>query len=329
MSLAVLIVGCSNEGRATADPGDIPRETVAEPRLDPNFADPTPTTDANSSQTDTTITPSPVGEALGAVTDPNQLAHLWEISSILEAEHVTLCLAEEGFDEYIEQAEPTPSAEQFASAYDALSGDVQDGAYGVTVSLRGQWRTQEEETVGDRDSALLAYLDELGESGAEQFRMSRAECRLQAQQEFPRPQPLPVEVAAEIAEVRGDALAGSPEWVDVQEAWSSCMAENGYAVANREEARALVEEEALEVTEFLQPFFEGSMVRDEAADREFQSLIGPVEEMEGSVAMVDLDCAVATGEAEVRRDLVWAAEQAWVDENADRIALVLGEVSSE
>ena len=129
-----------------------------------------------------------------------------------------------------------------------------------------------------------------------------------AQAEFGAVEEFFGEFGAELAELE-QRFQGDPRFVELEAEWSSCMAEQGFTVAIREEIFVQLNFRMSEVAPLL--------VGGEEPSPEAAQLMDEVREWERSVAVADWDCSQDVQDE--MQALRYGYEALFLDEQADRI----------
>ena len=332
--LALLFGACSDpSSTGSAGAGSGPSTATSEATRNseatilPGFSNPMREDESNAEPTaEVIVDPSPIEAALGIVIDPHELAKEVQDVWINRTDFITACVQAEGFVGWIERTPDSPTANQIAAASSSPLTTLSSAGYGVSLSLNGTWQTildSKQSSEGDKDP-IDAYLETLPEHERQVFIETRGGCNAQAREALPEPVSMPEQIAAEVADVRSDALQAAEVQV-ASMAWATCMRRDGHEVATRFEAMDYVWGQSIEVQEYLNGYLGTATVPGEAEIRRFAELITHLEEIEATLVESDLRCAEETDEMEIRRLLVWRAEEAWLAQNEDRVALLLGE----
>ncbi len=326
--MLVVLGGCSSS--PPVEPDDIGGGGVTtSTELPDGFASPTQTLETTQDQVeaiDEQLEVSPIDQALGAITDPEELSLAFQKYNIEWADFVTACVRAEGFD-FTEIIELAPTAGELVAGSQASPEGLAEFGYGVTLSRRGAWLSltaDRNQGAIDEIPTVTQYVEGLEDDERDSFLEARAVCVTTANSEVDRPEPHLESIAEEIAAVRSDALA-SAEIAAVADAWTLCMFESGHQVADRDDIYEELLELAGTVDQFLLQFLGKEATPTESDTEEFEDLIAPLEEAERAVVAVDLACDLEVGLTETRRAVLYAAEEAWLEQHGDRVALLLTE----
>jgi hypothetical protein len=267
--------------------------------------------------------PSPLEEAFGMLTSPDELSDVYGRAYRSHAEHTQQCIIDEGFAGFLVETWTIPSPDEFLVAGSTIDAIDRFG-YGISGSLRAQLENLQR-TEADRASTLnQGFLDSLSESDQTTFYETLDACTREAWDLYPLPDAFPAEVADELAEVQLRALA-DPEVVAAWDRWSICMADAGFDHRSRDDAVGGIQQMATQAQEAVMALGQVGDIPTEAEVAALEAEITEIERFERQVVDADVVCAEA---AEVERHIheaVTREEEAWLDENADRVALILAD----
>ena len=301
-----------------SDPEPTDTSTLAE------FADPMGEPDIPVISDDTEITVSPVERAINFTTDPTELSEGYGKYNVATADFISKCVRLEGFDDYVHEVEPPPPPEAFLID-GTQSANLEQFGYGTTLNLRSGTISLSAPNEEVELASWELYLETLDSSAHDPFYGALSGCADEARVTIPAPQQeLPAQIGEEINELRREAR-GSSLVMAAWDEWSRCMALEGYQFADREEIYVLLEAEAIPAREALDAVARGGEPLDSDQADEVERLIQPVAELEQRIAKVDVACVQESNVDQIANQAVHDAEQKWVDENADRVALVLAE----
>ena len=301
----------------------LPSTTV----LDSDFSDPVRANSTTlTTQPGAEVVTSPIERAFGAIVDPDNLSELIQSSRIEMAAAVSECVRQQGFDGWVEPVDNGPTPEQLAASDRSQLGSLTEGGYGAALTLRGTWFTIMNPTGGpvSEINPIDEYVSGLSEQARPVFTVERAGCRSKARSEYPDPVFIPQQIAQEVADLRAQAMT-SPEVVAVEDEWAACMRNGGFPARDRNDARDQVWSKRSPVENYLNTFLGSNHIPNEEEQQRFEDLMEPLENLEKMVVETDLRCATQLDEFTIRREILWEAEQEWLDSNQDRVALLLAE----
>ena len=249
LGIATVAFGCSGSDAPVSAPratGSTTTVTIAPTEV---FANPRAEVEPQPVASDAVIARSPIDRLVGLETDPVLLSEAYAERSTAYAEELTACMTENGFDEYRAEVPEWPSAEDLLQR-DPVANVALYG-YGPTIVLRSRTEGQFTPEPEPEADPIADYLDGHPDMDEDTFFTNHDSCRSKAAAKHPRPEPtFPEVLAEEIAELRQQAR-GSVEVVAAWDAWSNCMAADGYEVATRADARGMIEELGLPLLELL------------------------------------------------------------------------------
>lgn len=319
----VALGGCSGE-EAEATPITRQPETTVTIAPTEVFANPaaSPTTDA--APPDAEIERSPIDRLLGFETDPERLSEAHRETRMAYAETLTACMEEAGFDGYRALVEPSPSPEDLLAR--TPSANVAQYGYGPTIVLRSRSDIQFGETpVDTQPDAEYDYLQDNPDIGEELFFTNLIVCEDGARAEHPLPDPsFPDQLAAEIFELRDQAQQG-PAVQEAWDGWSRCMNAEGYDLADRQAARTAIEEKGLPLIDLLNQLATENRAPTDQERTDFTAGLAELATEEEAMVTADLACAAQSQVEAITTAAVYTAEERWIEENGDRVALVLAE----
>ncbi len=319
----VALCGCSS-GEAEAAPVTSRPATTVTIAPTENFANPAASPTTEAAPPDAEIERSPIDRLLGFETDPERLSEAHRETRTAYAESLTACMAEAGFDGYRALVEPSPSPEDLLAR--TPSANVAQYGYGPTIVLRSRSEAQFGETPDEvPPDAGYDYLQDNPHIGEELFFTNLIKCEEQGREQHPLPDPsFPDQLAAEIFELRDQAQQG-PRVQEAWDEWSGCMAAEGYDVADRQAARITIEEQGLPLIELLNRLAaENRQPTDQERDQ-FTAGLAELAVDEETMVAADLACAAESDVETITTAAVYAAEEAWIEDNGDRVAMVLAE----
>ncbi len=326
--LAAVGVSCSADGAASTEAETVVGVPANEISVD-DFG--LPTAEIPARQGASQIERSPIELALGFEVDPVPASAAYNEREALRAEVFDTCMTEEGFGDLRE-----PFAHPTATPEDMLSRD--DGArlrmmgYGFTLRMRGLLEVLRYQQLGQPvdPPQLSSNSPTLTDAEVAAVGPAMAKCNDLASDSADgdtAPFELPPLIAGEVLELRHTAEMSEPALAAATD-WSRCMAENGYSLAEplatdryMDELAAPLEQALAQADEVL---YNGGNVPDSTL-QDLSNRLDSLAQQEQELANTDASCSEQTMLAERVREAVYAAEEGWLDDNFDRISLLMGE----
>jgi hypothetical protein len=308
------------------------------------FADPSGSSPGSADQLaeDYRLALSPIERAFGLPDDVFQISEILKAHSREKADGVTACMSSLGFDGFVDVPEVSPEPADLADF--SSTEAVASFGYGPAITLRSMLDqltgttdlletdpnlVPADERNWENFDPIVAYLETNPQVDEEDFAANYGRCHDQVAADQPAPQvEAPRVVAEEIYEVRTSA-ASTPAAVAAWDAWSRCLAEDGYRFITRVSIRTDMESRGEpmrgEIVKILQS---GSDV-DDGDLEDLEQRIEDLAELERAIAQSDVACAQSTDLDDTLRAERDRVEQAWLDGNEDRIRLLLAEAEAE
>lgn len=321
MAALLVAVSCSPTERADTGTADPTAPVAATESPEPEQASgPTPT-DRPEQSGPATAARSPLEKAFGLVLSPEVLVKTYNELGDKQADAIATCIKAEGFTDYYELPGNPLEESDFEDTWGATT-DLEENGYWVVANLR---TAPVSVTMGDATESD-GYFASLSESDQAVFGGVYNSCSREAYEKFPDPFE-PSDAAYELLDEFESDWAESAIVTEVWDDWSDCMKGTaGFDYATRYEAEQDLNDRASPLSEEI---LRAAVAEDEAGRTfeftEFEDRIAEFAELEKVTVAADLACT-AQVDLVARIDAArLAAETEFVDDNGDRIALLLTE----
>ncbi len=334
--VAAVSVGCRGEmeggqptrrpiGETTGVVTTLDIDDFADPQRFADGQPPNAEQDPERSETSVEVPRTPIEQALGLTLDAVELSEQWRLAREGFARDLSRCLAEEGYSGYPEVVQPHPTPEELADP--ARAGGVLEFGYGVTLGLRAQLigLTASAEESADPSDPGDAFVAQLPERDREPFVRLRALCRNTARTDNPLPaDTVPMQIADEVSDLRAAAVS-SPEVTTAWDLWRRCVRGEGYMVESREDAYESVAALGGDAQRAIETFGLENRTLTKDDEARISKLIDEVAMVERAMVAADEQCAAESDVFEVTQQAIFAAELAWLEDNGERVAVLLAE----
>ncbi len=349
LAVGFVLGGCQENSGAELSPAveqDYDVEVVdAELAAEADFADPdTAFSSSNSTAAETgsseasaeeesQIFRSPIEVELGIVADPQALSQARVDYEAAVAEATTTCMRDLGYDDFVDTPDPVPSAETLLGT--TATDDVALVGYGPAITLES-WLEQVLSLGSEAPStdpegldALVQFLDENPHLDEESVVSDVFGCEEEARLAFERPKEEVDDVVAQELLGVWKSVESDPNVAAMWDDWAVCMAENGYSFANRDAIRSHVEAEGGPLAGSLQAHLQsGEPPTNEEIDS-YRVGVDDVVRLEYTIANSDTACSNQVKLEETIRRTITRVELEWLEENRERIPLLLREAELE
>ena len=258
-----------------------------------------------------TTVPSPLPSALGWTMSAEELSLAYAEVMAHHADAITACVRAEGFSQFLYTGPPPPEPSDFEPVPDD-DPTLRSEGYGVSAALETWLAGPPSTDAADVDP----FLQSLSAEEEDAFAAAFNGCSADALEAYPLPDSPSRAVAELMDEFEHDWLS-SPDLAAVWDDWSACIAAEGFRFGRRDDIAAHLDARASPLLDQLDRAAQGAA----PIDPDLETAIAELRVEELAIADSDWRCSrrvqLRARIAELRR----RAEQAFVDEHLDRIAL--------